>query len=389
VRIGNKSRIFKIIKTPVPYNEHPIECQELLGYEFYHEEPNDPERFNEFLPEKGTPYYQQYWAKLEDVAQNLKQTIKYFEKPQKYNIESSLQTKPEKIIYLAETTSDLSEARDNIRRNLEQLGYTILPEEPLPFLLKYGSYKEKVCECLKHCNLSLHLIGNNYGLIPEGESNSVIDIQQEMAATCEEVLTSLIWLPPKLKIKDQRQVEFISMLKNEASGQRGAELIIKRLEEFKTRIMEVLNKQRHTRTISTQNCPISIYLIYDKTDKEAIKPLDDYLYNQGFEVMQPFFSDSETNLRKMHQDKLTFCDAILIYYEHANDSWFEFKIMDIRKLSGFNRSKPLLAKAIYISGEKTVYKDSFRTHEAIVIKNYSTFTGDILNDFTLKIKENY
>src|SRR5688572_30785031 len=35
IRVKNKSRIFKIIKTPVKREEHPEVMRDLLGYEFY------------------------------------------------------------------------------------------------------------------------------------------------------------------------------------------------------------------------------------------------------------------------------------------------------------------------------------------------------------------
>jgi hypothetical protein len=36
VFINNKSRIFKVVKTLVPREQHPIEIRGLLGYEFFH-----------------------------------------------------------------------------------------------------------------------------------------------------------------------------------------------------------------------------------------------------------------------------------------------------------------------------------------------------------------
>ena len=35
MRVADKARIFKVVKTPVPLERHPAELQPLLGYEFY------------------------------------------------------------------------------------------------------------------------------------------------------------------------------------------------------------------------------------------------------------------------------------------------------------------------------------------------------------------
>ena len=47
VHTENKSRIFKVIKTPIPLKEHPVEVQGLLGYEFFQRDP-ETQRFLEF-----------------------------------------------------------------------------------------------------------------------------------------------------------------------------------------------------------------------------------------------------------------------------------------------------------------------------------------------------
>ncbi|HLP46426.1 MAG TPA: hypothetical protein VK186_11210 [Candidatus Deferrimicrobium sp.] len=55
-----------------------------------------------------------------------------------------------------------------------------------------------VREYLKRCKLSIHLIGKEYGLVPEGEERSIIQIQEDLAARlCEkEQLKRLTWLTP-------------------------------------------------------------------------------------------------------------------------------------------------------------------------------------------------
>jgi hypothetical protein len=65
---------------------------------------------------------------------------------------------------------------------LKAQSYTILPDRHLPYLFKDGNFRDSVREYLKRCKLSIHLIGNHYGLIPEGEERSIIDLQIELAA---------------------------------------------------------------------------------------------------------------------------------------------------------------------------------------------------------------
>jgi hypothetical protein len=164
IQIDKKSPIIKVIKTKIDLEEHPAEIRGLLGYEFFRIDEND--RYYEFNSEKDAPYFNEYWAKLEDVAQDACQTIKLIDQKDKSEYIQVI-APPEKTIYLAETTSDLDEDRDKIKRNLQQQGYTILPDRQLPLKIIDGNFEDVVSNYLNQCRLSINFIGNKYGLIPE------------------------------------------------------------------------------------------------------------------------------------------------------------------------------------------------------------------------------
>lgn len=69
----NKARIFKVIKTFVPYDSHPPELEPLLGYEFY--EFDESRRPREFSKMFGVESEHKFWAKLEDVAYDIHQAL--------------------------------------------------------------------------------------------------------------------------------------------------------------------------------------------------------------------------------------------------------------------------------------------------------------------------
>ncbi len=51
VRIGDKARLFKVVKTPIALEQHPPELQPLLGYEFFEVNPETgrPIEFNQLF----------------------------------------------------------------------------------------------------------------------------------------------------------------------------------------------------------------------------------------------------------------------------------------------------------------------------------------------------
>ena len=74
IHVENKSRIFKVIKTPIPLKEHPVEIQGLLGYEFFHRDP-ETQRFFEFNRVLGRDIEHKFWAKLEDFALDIRSLL--------------------------------------------------------------------------------------------------------------------------------------------------------------------------------------------------------------------------------------------------------------------------------------------------------------------------
>ncbi len=66
VKIGDKARIFKVIKTHLPREKHPQALDRLLGYEFFDlDEAGRPREFSRLY---GPASERKFWAKLEDLA---------------------------------------------------------------------------------------------------------------------------------------------------------------------------------------------------------------------------------------------------------------------------------------------------------------------------------
>lgn len=381
VRVADKSRIFKIVKTPVPPDQHPLAMQKLLGYEFYQTDPATGKP-REFIFNSGPNVDINYWAKLDDVAYDVFQLLETLKAQTDASPAQAPSPSPQRgQIYLAETTLDLSLERDKIKRELQSRGYRVVPEEPLP--LEAVNFEKVVRENLRHSLLSIHLVGANYGVVPEATDRSIVCLQNQLAAErCRDAnFSRIIWMPPGLSASETRQQQFITYLCDDSSAQDGAELLQSSLEDLKTLIHDKLNAPiqmplNHAPT--HDDSPPRIYLICDSQDADHIAPLYDHLFDQGFEVITPMLEGDEAQARADHRENLMLCDAILIYYGAAGEAWLRTKLFDLRKLAGYGRTKPLLAKAVYIGAPATPAKERFRTLEALVIKQPEHFNPESL-----------
>ncbi|MGE5813540.1 MAG: TIR domain-containing protein, partial [Acidobacteriota bacterium] len=78
LRVHDKARIFKVLKTPVPLEEQPEELQSLLGYEFFKVDSSSG-KVRELDEVFGPEAQREFWLKLDDLANDLCLLIKMLE----------------------------------------------------------------------------------------------------------------------------------------------------------------------------------------------------------------------------------------------------------------------------------------------------------------------
>lgn len=411
--INNQARIFKVIKTPVKVDQHPEKIRNILGYEFYTTNPSTG-RTKELSQSIGRDSDTLYWDKLDDLANDISSFLESLEyKDSAASSVSQMRATQENKalkIYLAESSYETKELRDSLRRELQESDYVIYPDKQLP--LVDHALNGCINDYLQTCDLAVHVVGENYGIVPEGSQKSLIEIQNELASSASVVtnMPRLIWIPEGFKPVDDRQKAFITKLNEGRDGVAGAELICSSLESFKEILfdkIEALESQKKakeaaaakaaeaaaaTTSVKKSNEPAAytpnqdpkiVYLICDLLDIEAIKPLEDYLYDQGFEVLIPIFEGEESLIRTDHIENLKMCDVAIIFYESANEIWLRSKTRDFLKISGYGRSKPLEQKILYVSGETNPTKQRLRMQDAELINATTSFPEAQLNQILL------
>lgn len=388
--VGQRLRIFKVVKTHIERERHPPEFQGQSGYEFYKldKQTQKPVAFGQEL---GRNRDQRYWGKLDDLAWDIKQVLSVINPRAKAASAAAVFSRSQGAVYLAQTTRDLSEQRDQIQRELQNHGYDILPDKELPFISP--DYEKAVRECVGRAKLSVHLIGGNYGIIPEGAgSRSIVRIQHEIAAerNREEIFSRLLWMPVGLKPQEEVQAQFIERLRTDATTQRGAELLETPLEELKTVIQLRLSDNGKKPEAPPGESPPKIYLIFDKRDLDSVIPLNEYLSaEKKYQVLLPLIDDEgadDAQAFDIHKDNLVQCDAVLIYYGTANQVWFDYKRRDLKKVAGLNRRNVLLAEAVYVGPPRTAHKQLFSDPDGLVIKAFSDFSPAELDPFVARLR---
>ncbi|HYC89840.1 MAG TPA: hypothetical protein VEO54_11555 [Thermoanaerobaculia bacterium] len=364
VRIGDKARIFKVVKTPVNRERLPEEVQPMLGYEFFvYDESGRPRELSQEYGGKERAFL----TKLDDLAYDIAQLLDLMSSGQA--IEAVPATKG--TLFLAETSYELREQREEIKRDLVRNGYEVLPDRALPLVAP--ELEALVREQLGRSQVSIHLIGRNYGIVPDGATQSIVERQQSLASELASgsSLSSIIWLPQGLEIEDERQRKFVQHLQTSPAVHAAAELLEVPIEDLKSIIYRKLAPPAPA-VVKAAAAPAEeehprLYILCDQEDVEAMRPLEDYLFGAGFEVILPFFDEDEAQARLEHEENLRSSDVVLLYYGKGDELWLRRKLREVQKSAALGREKPWLGRGIYVGAPATPQKQRFRTHEAMLV----------------------
>jgi serine/threonine protein kinase len=390
--VNKRSRLLNVIKTPVAADALPPDLRALyiglVPYEFFERDPQSG-RLREFDEAFGNIALQRFHERVYDVAYDISEVLKYLGDSVRTGVK---RTANPKTIFLAATTSDLEPQRDHLRRELTELGHTVVPRQPLPLVA--SEVVAVVQRCLEEADIAIHFVGEHFGLVPEATELSVVALQNQVAARfCDNSsLKRLIWVPRGLQPRDERQTAFVRQLQTDPRTVTGAELIADTLENLKVLLRtrwdrEQADRDKSAQTPATGGAP-RVYLICDQQDEAALEPLEDFFYAQGIEVSLPGFEAEESQVQQIHIQNLRDCDAVLIYYGAAGMHWVDFKLRDLQKAAGYRDSRPIPVSAVYVAPPFNHRKERFRSVSTDVIRQAEdSFAPRLLADFVAAIRQ--
>lgn len=398
--VDNKSRVLKVVKIPADQEGPLPEVMRLsLGYPFYVlDEQQTP---LELDPVYGQQYSELYNLKVAKLAFDIAQLIKRMEKPETPEAGPSSPADAKPSVYLAECSYDRREDREAIESELKVRGYQVLPDAKLP--TDEESFVAQVQQLLARCQLSVHLVGAKYGMVPDGPSDkSVVMLQNELAIVrCQQApLKRLIWMPEGTVATSPQQQQFIETLERDAGQQLGADLITGDLGSLKSAIHFALGKieaaareaalaKAAAATVgggTVASTPADsaklVYILCDERDRKATIPLRKALKQRGIDSQIPVFEGDAATVRQAHEATLAQCDGLIVFYGAGGETWKRAMDADLRKLPAYRNSRPLLASYTYLAEPNSDDKsDLIELEEPNLINGLGEFSDGLLTPF--------
>ena len=400
--IDNKSRVFKVIKMPVDTQESlPAAMKDVLGYDFFTVKDGTPLELDSAYGQEYAQLYNQKVAKLAwDVAQMLKTLEDEGSASDNDGKDdrNGLQTPGKPAVYLAECSYDRKQARELVEGELKRLGYPVLPDKRLP--ADEAEYVAAVESLLARCALSIHLVSEKYGAVPDGPTAKSVGIHQNELAIARSRsgrLARLIWLPEGTRSEQASQQAFIDALHHDADAQFGADLITGDLEELRAAVHATLKKLEQpepgeperdatlAQAADKQSARL-IYLICDEKDRKATIPIRKLCKQKGLDVALPAFEGDASQVRKANQQLLAACDGVLLFYGAGDEAWKRTVDNELKRMPGYRGGKAPPARHTYLAVPRTRDKeDLIEMEEPDLIDGLGGFDEAAMDKFMIAV----
>jgi hypothetical protein len=353
LRLETQSRLIRVVKTRLQEGMQPAKFSATLGYEFYESDPQNPDIFREFGSQAGMPRFDKFADRLDILAQTVARTL-FKMRQVRPSTKESVRT-----IFLARTTGDLEPRRVSIQSELAGRGHTVIPTEPLP---DTGSELKAAVEALlAKTDISVHLIGRRYGVIPEEETRSFGELMYDLGFARRERASfhQLVWIPEDLQNPEDAQQAFLAKVRGgldqTTSGR--SDVFETSFESFKEGLLDVVSRkpeQPPPPTLKTK----AVYILCDQPDlrQEQLEKIKAYLRSRGHPVELPPFQGEPEELRAMEEELIGDTEAALIYYGTAKDLWVLRKRKNVLKVLSSRQRGRDYARALYLATPKNDIK---------------------------------
>jgi hypothetical protein len=335
--LPEKSQLFKISLSPDKDIHQPAIFRQLCGYNFF-----------EFFGRKETITVLDFnnkeqsaiaWNLLLDLAFDFKDSLNAVKKKDDKNIQE------QKYIYLSRCSSDIITIRDELKRELQHLGFSVLPKTDISFNTE--TIENIIQDNLGKSSYVIELLGGKYGDIKQGENISLIEKENTIISNALAQLPNLhrlVWIPDFLKRKEQRQELYINRIKQKEADST-TEIIESSTDEFKDILaLRLIKGQKH---ILQKSIAGEVYLIVPpESNYDQINELAQSLNLKLNTIDQ----GNQETLYHQHLDLLAQSNNILIHWVNKDQYWLKSKLSDLVKAPGLGKKEPFHTIGIMANG---------------------------------------
>jgi hypothetical protein len=333
-------------------------------------------------PPKDVPYTvtptvptdNRYINRLQDLAEDIRAQLREMSNPQRDRPPPPSRevtgTNPGTVL-LAQTTDDLDEDREQVRRYLNQYGLTVLPDRMYPQGgLEFANAFQRD---LKKASLFVQLLGPLPSRHPPDLPGSYGQFQYRTAKAAG--LRTLLWRRPDF--------DLAAVTHHDRSLLSEPTVLAMGLEAFKAEVA------RASQTRPTPQSPVKadpfIFINADSTDIDLANALNAEFKRQNCAVAMRASKGSAAAINRDLEDNIVQSDAIILVYGKAEQTWVRGQLRLYNRLKP-QRPRPLRVLAIYKCPPKPKPTIDMAIPEAREIDCTRHFTLQPLQDIISEVR---
>lgn len=327
--------LYKVnLTTPISTNQ-PATFDSINGYNFFDFQgrKNIASKFDFNKPDHRSAA----WNLIIDLSFDIKDALPILNNSETQSVNHHKQ------VYLASCSPELTTVRDELKREFQHFGFSVLPKTNVDF----EEYESTVSDILSECDFIIQLLGSKYGEIKRGERVSKFEKENILLSEFLEKEPDkhrFIWVPDFFKRKEQRQVLYINRVKQKETGF-NTEIVESSLDEFK----DILSRRMVKGEAFVKKVVVEggVYLITPPNSEND--PLINLAEKDSI-VMKKIDFEQKSTLYHQHIDLLTTSDNVLIVWDNNDEFWLKSKLSDLIKAPGIGRKNPFKSIGVIVKG---------------------------------------
>lgn len=261
------------------------------------------------------------------------------------------------IIYLAQTESSQLADRDNLKRDMQDLGYEVVPSTFLS--TNYDECCDQINAAVQNSDLIVHLVPPVYSAYFPDRTISIVEHQSNLTARyisdAQRAVKRIIWIPSEYEVVDEENQIFIEKIQRDQDQSHNSIILKVNLEDLKKIYRKILVGE-DIKQEATAQLP-DVYLIADDQEKIVADAMSRKVHVEGLKVGVNFKGISYNQ----HLRYLANAQVVVINYTTENLPWINVKVTDILKSPGLDTSKPN-KKLILIKNSKELNTEPFEEY---------------------------
>jgi hypothetical protein len=321
-------RIFLVEFEPT---ERPAELADLLGYRFWVDDRSGkaPRTLNFPQPRDGDDRYYDLLTDLSHDISAEKQRIKDEQDAVTPRSLVSAPVKRQRVVYLAESTDDLEDHRDEVRRYLMQESVRVLPEIEYP--RDASSFRGAVESDLAQSVLFVQLLSRVAGKKPAGSDAGYVAIQHQCAEA--RGMPILQWRSPDVDPSSASSESYRRLLGGESVVASDlaefSRLVVRRIDQLMAPPPSPLKGEGEADRL--------VFINAEENDHALAVEIAKVLCNKGVTSLLPARRGAPERVREALVRSLVGCDALMMVHGDNPDwlvsQWDQFRKVKPKRTS--------------------------------------------------------